>query len=384
MISSTRLARRQLLHQPVRLAVALAGVAFAVILMTMQLGFQDALYRSAVILHERLRADLVLINPAYNVLGFPTRFPRRRLYQALAHPAVTDVTSVLTGLARWKHPHTGLTRDIIVFGVDPVAAPLALPGVDAGLHLLRYPDVVLYDERSRPEHGPVGELVRAHGGLATEVDGRRVTVRGLYQMGTSFGIDASIVTSELNLRRIVPTYPRGATSIGLVRLRPGSDPAAVRHALAGMLDDDVVVLSVPEFMAREIAYWATATPIGYIFAFGVVMGCLVGAIIVYQILFAGISDHLAEYATLKAMGYRDGFLARVVLIEATLLACGGFVPGIAAAAGLHTLTAEATNLPMRLAPDRAAQVLALTVAMCWASGIVALRKLRTADPAEVF
>jgi putative ABC transport system permease protein len=244
--------------------------------------------------------------------------------------------------------------------------------------------VALFDERSRPEYGPVADLVRAYGDVVTEVSGRQVTVRGLYQLGTTFGFDASMVTSDLNFRRILPAYPSGAAGIGLVRLRPGSDAAAVRDALAATLARDVRVLTMAEFMAAEVGYWAAATPIGYVFAFGVVMGCLVGMIIVYQILFAGIADHLAEYATLKAMGYTDAFLAAVVVTEASILAVAGFLPGTLAAAGLYGVTAQATKLPMALGAGRALQVFGLTLAMCWVSALLAMRKLRTADPAEVF
>jgi putative ABC transport system permease protein len=383
-MSAARLAWLQLRRQKVRLVVAIAGVAFAVILISMQYGFRDALYRSAVGIHRRLRADLVMIHPHYNIVAFPTAIPRRRLYQALAFDGVESVTPLYTQLGRWKNPETGKTRDVFVIGVDPATVVLDMPDVDAQRDLIRYPDVVLYDALSRPEFGPVAATVRGGEELATEVSGHQVVVKGLFDLGTSFGIDATIVTSDGNFQRIFPQRSPGAISAGLVRLRPDADARAVRDAIAAALPRDVDVLTKDEYVEREVRYWSTATPIGYVFQFGVVMGLVVGGIIVYQILFADISDHLGEYATMKAMGYTNGYLARVVLMEALILAVVGYLPGIASATWLYGLTERATMLPMRISGDRALTVFWLTALMCAASGLIAMRKLRAADPAEIF
>lgn len=107
-------------------------------------------------------------------------------------------------------------------------------------------------------------------------------------------------------------------------------------------------------------------------------------IIVYQILFSDVSDHLQEYATLKAMGYTDGYLFKVVIQEAGILAVLGFVPGLLLCLGLYRLAGDATSLPIVMTWSRGVAVLGLTVGMCWFSGAMALRKVRAADPADVF
>ncbi len=114
------------------------------------------------------------------------------------------------------------------------------------------------------------------------------------------------------------------------------------------------------------------------------MGLVVGGVIVYQILFADVSEHLAEYATLKAMGYTNLRLSRVVLQEAVLLAALGFLPGLLISLALYRITAQATRLPLVMSPDRALAVFALTLGMCGIAALMALRKVRSADPAEVF
>ncbi len=385
MISAARLAWLQLRWQPTRLAVAIAGVAFAVLLMLMQLGFRDALFRSALNVPRRIEADLVLIDPRYAYIGLPGSIPRARLVQMLAYPEVASVSPLYVSGADWRNPETGRTRRIFLIGIDPARGGFDLgPSSSALIERLRVPDTVIFDARGRREFGPVPELFERDGRVASEVNRHRVNVEGLFQMGTSFGIDGTLVASDDTFLRLTPRRFAGAPSIGLVRLVEGADPAAVKKRIARDLPPDVQLLTMDDLGRREVDYWAASTPIGYVFTFGAVMGVVVGAIIVYQILFADITDHLAEYATLKAMGYSGRYLAGVVLAEAVVLAVLGFAPGTAVSTWFYRVTEGATGLPMRVSPDRALLVLGFTIAMCCVSGLLAMRKLRRADPASVF
>src|SRR5437660_5183795 len=268
MNSAAGLAWRQLRRQKVRFAVAIAGVAFAVVLMFMQVGFRDALFRGAVNLHQRLEADLVLIQPNYNILAFPTTFSRRGLYQALGFRGVRSVTPLYTAVGRWKNPVTGRTRDVFTIGIDPVEEVLDIPEVNARRAVIRYPDVVLYDELSRPEFGPVAATLRAGEEVVTEVSQRRVMVEGLFPLGVSFGIDATIITSDLNFLRLFPYRTPGSISLGLVRAEPGADPGTAAERRAAPLAENVEVLAKQQHMDREVHYWDMATPIGAVFSFG--------------------------------------------------------------------------------------------------------------------
>jgi heterocyst specific transport system permease protein len=378
------LAWLQLMQEKSRLVVALAGVAFAVVLVSMQLGFRTAMYESAVRYHERLRYDLVMINPRTPFLGFPRSFSRRRLYQSLGAAEVEGVTPLYVQQAFWKNPWEHGARNILVVGFDPSRDVLDLPGVRANLAALKLPDVALFDVASRPEFGPVAENVRRRGGVSAEVNDRRVSVVALFRLGTSFGIDGSLVTSDLNFQRLFPDRLPGLVDVGLIDLREGAEPEAVRRKLEAALERDVEILTRSGFVAREVSYWGSTTPIGYVFGFGALMGFVVGGVVVYQILFADVSEHLAEYATLKAMGYTNRDLSRLVLQEAAILALLGFAPGWVATLFLYRLTADATRLPLSMTPGRAVGVLALTLLMCGVAALVALRKVRSADPAEIF
>jgi putative ABC transport system permease protein len=226
--------------------------------------------------------------------------------------------------------------------------------------------------------------VSEQGRVVAEVNDRRIGVVGLFHLGTSFGISGSLVTSDLNFRRLFPARRPGLVDLGLIELRAGVDPEQARRKLETALERDVQILTRRGFVAREVRYWGSTTPIGYVFGFGALMGLMVGGVVVYQILFADVSEHLAEYATLKAMGYTNRALSLLVLQEAAILAALGFAPGLSIAILLYRVTAQATRLPLAMTPARALAVMLLTFAMCAAAALVALRKVRSASPAEIF
>jgi putative ABC transport system permease protein len=374
----------QLWHRPLRLAVAVAGIAFAVLLILMQLGFRSALFESTLRFHERFRYDIALFSTDSVFIVRPAAFTIRRLYEALGSPDVESVSPVYIFPATWKNPWDHGRRSINAVGIDPTRDVLATPGFGENLRKLGAQDVVLFDRASRPEFGPVGQEWREDRPIETEINDRAMTVVGLVEIGPSFGIDGTILTSIDNWLRLFPERPRNQIQLGLVTLRPGVSPDAARDRLREQLPGDVLVMTKADFAARERAYWNGATPIGYVFAFGAIMGLVVGAIVVYQILFADVSEHLREYATLRAIGYRNRFVSGIVLQQAAILAVLGYLPGMAASWFLYRQAAAATRLPLHLTADRAGTVFVLTLAMCALSGLLALRKVRRLDPAEVF
>ena len=374
----------QLWHKPLRLVVALAGIAFAVLLIMMQLGFRSALFESAVRFHERFDYDIALFSPDSVFIVRPQPFSLRRLYQALGQEGVESVTPVYIFPSVWKNPWNNERRSINTIGFRPDDPLLLLDGFDEIKTRLTRQDVVLFDRASRPEFGPVAEAIDRGERVVTEIDDREVEVVGLFEMGTSFGIDGTVITSDDNWLRLFPDRPRGKIQLGLIRIEEGRDPDRVRDALADYLPHDVLVMTRQQFVQREKDYWNSATPIGYIFAFGAVMGFVVGAIIVYQILFADVSEHLNEYATLRAIGFKNRFVSGIVLQEAAILAVLGYLPGVGVAWWLYGKAAAATNLPLHVTGDRAGAVFLLTLAMCALSALMAVRKVRRLDPAEVF
>lgn len=383
LLLAVRLAWRQLLADRARLATAMAGVMFACVLVFMQLGFKGALFDSATNMLAAMRADLFLMHPMTQASFRPERLPRARAWQALADPEVAQAVPIYLEQATVRNPLTGGRRSAQVIGLDISAGAVEFTGLAPLVEALQRPDTVAFDDRSRPEFGPIGRLFRERGPYHIQVGRRDFELVGLVEIGPSFGADGNVVMNETNFRRV---FGRSAGMADLValKLRPGGDPVAAQTRLRALLPPDVVVLSHAELVAGERAYWETGTPIGFIFLFGSIMGLVVGMVIVYQILFADIAGHLSEYATLKAMGYSNGYLSRVVLGAAAILAVIGFIPGLGLSVFLYDFVAGATFLPLHMPVDRAVNVFLMIFAMCFTAGLLAMRKLRDANPADMF
>ena len=378
------LASLMLIRQPVRLAVALAGISFAGILMFMQLGFRDGLFDASVTVHRRFDADLVLISPRSTSSVSMAGFPRRRLIQTFADAEVEGITPVHWSLMVWRNPETRTTRSILALGFDPEDPFLMNPDLSVEAALLSQKGRVLFDERSRPEFGPVADWFRDGRTVESEISGNRVRVAGLVAIGTSFGADGNLLTSSETFLDLMPNKAQGSIELGLIRLRPGADPAAVQARLTKLLPSDVRVLTKQRFIDFEQNYWRTSTSIGFIFSLGAAMGFVVGCVIVYQILYTDVSDHLPEYATLMAMGYRVDTLLGVVVRQGLLLAVIGYLPAYLAGQGLFWLVRDTTRLPVGMDFTRAFTVFTMILVMCMLSAGLAMRRLVDADPAEIF
>ncbi|AKN60633.1 ABC transporter [Synechococcus sp. WH 8020] len=378
------LASLMLIRQPVRLAVALAGISFAGILMFMQLGFRDGLFDASVVVHRLFDADIVLISPRSTSSVSMAGFPRRRLIQAMASPEVEGITPVNWNLLLWRNPETLGTRSILALGFEPGHPLFTDPTLAAKAKRLTQKGRVLFDEKSRAEFGPVAEWFREGRTVESEIAGKRVRVAGLIGLGASFGADGNLLTSRETFLDLIPNTPSGSIEVGLVRLKPGSDADQVAQHLQSQLPDDVTVLTKQGFIDFEQNYWRTSTSIGFIFTLGAAMGFVVGCVIVYQVLYSDVSDHLPEYATLMAMGYKLNSLLGVVVREGLLLALFGYLPAYAAGQGLYLLVRNATQLPVAMNTVRAVSVFSMILIMCMLSAGLAMRRLVDADPAEIF
>jgi len=383
MFRKTPLAWLQVTREKTRLVVALAGIAFADLLMFIQMGFESALYDAAVKPHRNLQADLVLINPQLQTLFSVKSFSRERLYQALSYEGVDSVSPVYIATGQWRNPETRLDRAILVWGVDPAKPTFKFPEVNQNLDHLKLLNQVLFDRAGRPEYGAIADIFKRTGIVETEINGKAVSVKGLFTNGASFAADGNVITSDSTFLQLFPRQP-SQIDVGLIALEPDAAVEKVRSQLAAGLPNDIKVLTLEGFAEIEKNYWASGTGIGFIFGLGVGVGFIVGIVIVYQILYSDVSDHLPEYATLKAMGYTDRYLLGVLTQEALFLAVLGYIPGFILSFGLYQIAYAATLLPIAMKLERAVSVLVLTIIMCSVSGAIAMQKLRSADPADVF
>lgn len=376
----------QLSHSKSRLLVALSGIAFADVLIFMQLGFQNALYDSNTRLNRAFIADIILISPQSQSMQNMSTFTRRRILQAADVPGVKSAEAIYVGLVTWKNPQTKRKTTVQAIAFNPEKPALNISEINAQLDTIKLPDTFLFDRGAKGDYDQVFSQINAGKNVSTEIDKRTINISGLFQLGASFAADGTLVSSDENFLRIFPRRKVGSINLGLISVQPGYEIEQVVAALKSHLqaNPDVKVLTLPEYIKFEEDYWKKSTAIGFIFSIGVSMGFIVGVIIVYQVLSTDVNSHLREYATFKAMGYQNIYLLGIIVEEAIILAVLGFIPGFIVPLGLYQLTRNATNLPIYMTLARAVTVFLMTVIMCTLSGTVATSRLQSADPADMF
>ena len=374
----------QLKHDKFRLLTALSGIAFADILIFMQLGFMNALYTTNTQYARKIKGDVIITSTQATNFNKPYTFPRRRIYQAMDVPGVASAEPIYIGSSSWRNPQNKEKTSMTIIGFNPDKPAFDLPEVNNQLDKVKIPYTVLFDKASRGEYDEVIKQIEAGKTITTESDRNTLTIGGLFSVGASFQDDGALITSDQNFMRLFPRKNPGMVSIGVINLQEGTDVEQIRTYLNNYLPNDVKAYTYDEYVAAELQYIQNSTAIGFVFTLGTMMGFIVGIVVVYQVLSTDVNDHMAEYATFKAMGYRNSYLLGVVFEEALILSLIGFIPSVAIAAGLYQLTAAATALPIFLPVSRAITVLMMTIIMCSISGAIATRKLQSADPADIF
>lgn len=386
MFHRTPLAWANLTYRSRRLITAVSGVSFAVLLMFMFKGIENAFYDSQIQLLQRLNGEILLVNRLKYTMFIPEQFARRRLYQAQGFKGVVAAYPLYMTSGNWKNPVTKSVRSMRVLAFNPNEPVLPVPGVIDHQAKLQAPWTVLLDEKSKAEIG----LKQA--GIVTELSEQQVKVVGTFRIGTDFASEnGNLIMSDQNFMRYFANVEPGKESralntvdIGLIKVAPHTNINALVQEMRQQLPNDVTVWTKEEFLEKEKTYWRNSTSVGFIFSLLAAMGFAVGIILVYQILYTDVTDHSAEYATLKAMGYSDRFLFGIVLQESLILAILGFFPGLGMSLVLYQITANATGLLLQMTALRAFTILAATFLMCLISGAIAVRRIQAADPAEVF
>ena len=376
----TPIAWLNLWHKKVRLGVAIAGVAFADMLIFMNLGFLGSVAETASMMYHKIDADIYLTSPRSLALSSSYAFPRKRLYQVAGIAGVERVMPFYIGYLMWRNPQTQLSRSIFVYGINPRDPVFLMPELQSPQHqaALNRWNTTLIDRQSRPEFGSLTT------GTVTEAKRRQIEIGGQFSLGTSFSADGNLIMSDRNFRRYLNPRPLDRINVGLIKLKPNADVNRTATAMRQILPPDVVVLTKQQAIDRDRKFWIDTSSTGFIFTMGVAVSCVVGTAIVYQILYTDIAKNLKQYATLKAIGYSSRYVFAIVIQEALILAILGYLPGLGISLGLYELTRRGANMPMTMELSRVLTVLLLTIGMCVVSGLVSVQKAITADPADVF
>jgi putative ABC transport system permease protein len=392
----TPVAWLQLSYQKVRLLVAILGVAFSIILIFTQLGLRAMLYDGVTLLPENLNGDLYLLSSYAESIDYSS-FPSIYLYQTDAIEGVADARPLYINEGRWVDPKlldSNASQDSATFpkysrmqilAFNPAKPVFKLPEINQQLDILSVPGAILYDRLAKSELGNIPQLFQSQGFVSSILNNRRVTVMGLFSLSSTFDYKGVAVMSDWNFRemQMEDTGSLDEVTVGVLSLDPGANRQAVIQDIKKNLSKDIKVLTPEQLIKAEQDFVAT-WPEGKILNFGAAIGFIIGIVIVYQVIYTDVSEHLPEYATLKAMGYKDRDLSLVVLQESLILAIMGFIPGYLASRGVYYLMEKFIEFPVSMDLGIALQVLLLNVIMCTLAGAIAIKKLRTADPADIF
>jgi len=385
----TPLAWLNLVHNKPRTAVAIAGITFSVILIFMQLGFLGAVGKTATMVYDGVDFDIAVRSPEYLYLTDARSIPVDRLHQAQTVNGVETARRFFVSIHIWRNPQSGQTRSILCLAIRPDENVFSQPEIrDQGMRL-NQPNSVLIDRLTRRDFGPKNgwrfsdEDVNEEDELP-EIGYRRMRIVGHFALGTGLASDGAVVMSERSFQQIFGGEFDENVTATLIKIAEGQDPETVASRLKNELPPDVEVLTRQQVMDFEFNRWVHETSIGVLFQLGVAMAIIVGIAIVYQVLSSDVESQLAQYATLKAIGYGNEFLAKIVLRQSVLLAVLGFIPGFVISQLLYVIIGSFAYIPIEMSFRRAALVFLLTLVMCTASGLGALLKVRSADPADLF
>lgn len=373
----------QLVSNKVRFASAIAGVAFACILVFVQLGMMGAFTKATRVAYTGFDADIMISSSNANSLTDGSNVARRRMYQSLAVPGVSQACPLFLGMTPWILKD-GSKIEFQTIGVDPGAASFFTPAMGR-LELLQLANNVFLDRSARGLDPEILAGASPAEPIHIEANNEQLSIVSTVDFGGGFAGDGYMVVSDQTFIRLFRNRISGSPNHILLKVEQGEDVQVVVNRLKAALPTEAIkIRSFEDAIDEDVNYQLTKRPVGLIFGFGVVIGAIVGVVIVYQILSTDVADHLREYATFKAMGYSQKFFQGIVLEEAVILAVAGFVPAFFVSIVIYAGMANATGLPIEMTLGRAASVFAGTVVSCALSGMFAMRKLAGADPADLF
>lgn len=373
----------QLTHSRTRFAAALAGVAFANVLVFVQLGIMNSMATATLKPYGFFQADIMISASDANSMTEGGNVARQWMFQALADPDVTRGTGLFLANVSWARKTK--TLSLTTYGIDPTLPEFLSPAMARKTGTLQLQNAGILDMFSRGLPREEAAAIRPQTPTSFEVSGTTLTLYDTFQGGGGFGGDGYMMVSDQTFLTLFPARSSAAPDHILLKTARGADPEVVAARLRDQISDKTLrIRSYAQAAADDLNYQQTKRPTGIIFGFGVIIGILVGIVIVYQVLSTDVADHLSEYATFKAMGYPQHFFLGIVFEEALILAILGFVPGFIVASGLLAGMNKATGLPLAMTASMAMMVFFGTLVACAISGAIATRRLASADPADLF
>jgi putative ABC transport system permease protein len=370
------LALKNLLHDKLRFAITVAGVAFAVTLVFVQTGLFHGLLAKATVTIEHLDADLWITSRNTPNIDFSQAFSQARVHRVRSVPGVARADNLIVTFVPMTLPN-GAQENVVVYALEDFGRWGFPWRIDSGNPAdLRRGDYVFLDDYARRRLGPfaIGEY--------REIQGTRVKIIGATLGALSFTTNPIAFMRYELAQSLSPDRLAGQTTYIVVKLATGADLESTRREIARRLPYNDVHTKA-EWIARSRDYWIENTGIGINMRLTVFLGCLVGVVVVAQTLYASVMEHLREFATVKAIGGGNADIYRVLARQALIAAIAGFALGCVPAFGLRPLVA-AIDLELLITRELVLAIFLGTLGLCLAASMLSFRTVANADPALVF
>ena len=371
------LALKTLVHDKIRFAITVSGVAFAVTLVLVQVGLFQGLLSNATVTIEHIDADLWVTSKNTPNVDFAHAFPESRVERVRSLPGVARADNLIVTFINVELP-SGAEEGSLVYALEDFSKwgiPWKITEGDA--ENLRRGRYVFFDDSAVKRFGKfeVGEY--------REILGQRVKVLGRTKEAKSFTTTPITFMDYRLAQSMQPLTLRGNTTYQLVKVAPGADVQAVKAAIKELLPHNDVFTKT-EWAERSRSYWIVNTGIGLNMYLTVFLGCLVGVVVVAQTLYTSTMEHLKEFGTVKAIGGSNLDIYRILTRQAVVSAVVGFAVGVLPPLALAPVLAAKADLQLLLAPTFVAEVFVGTLVLCLAASAISFRKVAGIDPALVF
>ena len=414
------IARKNLFEDIPRFLVAQAGVMFAVSLVSIQTGILNGFTRSTALLIDQSRADLWVADEKMVYFELTKPLAAGQLTQVQQMPGVDRAEPIVLQGGRWDSPNSPEISSVRIIGFDPRGQLFNLPSFTAGnLRDLRDPYTIAIDKAN------LDSLHLSNIGDSSTINSAPAKLVGITQTTQSIASSPFIFTSVETANayatagltsqvscdvpsdggdllcttryerppasserspQIQPPKPLSATdpiTYILVRVEAGQDLNVIKQQIESTLPR-TRVYTRSGMSDRTRTYWQQRTGIGFILGLGATVGVIVGMVIVGQILYSSVADHLKEFGTLKAMGASNWVIYRIIIEQALWMAVLGYIPSLGLCLGLGAWTFATQGITILITPLTATGLLGLTIVMCVGSALFAIQKITHVDPAIVF
>jgi putative ABC transport system permease protein len=370
------LALKTLLHDKLRFFITVAGVAFAVTLIMVQVGLFIGILDNATVTIEHLPADLWVTSRNTPNLDFVHDFPETRIDRIRELPEVEKADNLILAFVNVSLP-TGAQETAVVYALkDYRRWSFPWNVTEGNVDDLRRGPYIFFDESAKKRFGAfsVGDY--------REVQNQRLQIIGKTREAKSFTTTPLAFMDYDRAQSLVPDVLRGKTSYVIVKLKPGADVAKARARIAAMLPYNDVYTKA-DWAARSRAYWVVNTGLGFNMFLTVFLGCLVGVVVVAQTLYTSTMEHIREFGTVKAIGGSNADIYRILARQASVSAVVGFLLGAIPSFLLRPIV-ERADLKLIMRPELVGVVFVGTVLLCLVSSMVSFRKVASIDPGLVF